>query len=156
MFPAATTVTAARNVNAVGFWPFLSSFSSSVKSRYVFSRSVKVNRDRGSTAHYGLAWMIVRFLTACHVLLGPLTFSYVPTTFVSSATTIEFCQGILRWILDNGLCLSPFVPTVWKWGQQSCCSYYILTLWSENIINVNEEACFEFIALLSAYTLPLW
>ena len=51
--------------------------SSSVKSRYVFSWSVKVCRDRGSPARYGLSRMVLRFTPACHVLLGPLTFCYV-------------------------------------------------------------------------------
>ena len=56
------------------FSHFLSLCSSSVKSRYVFSRSVKVCRDRGSPACYGLSRMVLRFLPACHVLLGPLPF----------------------------------------------------------------------------------
>ena len=46
------------------FKSFLSLCSSSVKSRYVFSRSVKVCRDRGSPARYGLSRMVLRFLTA--------------------------------------------------------------------------------------------
>ena len=36
-------------------------------------------RDRGSTARYGLTRTVVR--PACHVLLEPLTSSYVPTKF---------------------------------------------------------------------------
>ena len=38
-------------------------------------------RDRGSTARYGLTRTVVRLLPACHVLLEPLTSSYVPTKF---------------------------------------------------------------------------
>ena len=56
---------------------FLSLCSSSVKSRYVFSRSVKVCRDSGSPACYDLSRMVLRSIPACHVLLGPLTFCYV-------------------------------------------------------------------------------
>ena len=63
------------------FESFLSLCSSSVRSRYVFSRSVKVCRDRGSPARYGLSRMVLRFLPACHVLLGPLTFCYVAIKF---------------------------------------------------------------------------
>ena len=63
------------------FESFLSLCSSSVKSRYVFTRSVKVCRDRGSPARYGLSRMVLRFLPACHVLLGPLTFCYVAIKF---------------------------------------------------------------------------
>ena len=35
--------------------------------------------DRSSTAHYVLSWMIVCFLLACHVLLGPLMFCSILT-----------------------------------------------------------------------------
>ena len=60
---------------------FLSLYSSSVKSRYVFSRSAKICRDRGSPARYGLSRMVLRFLPACHLLWGPLTFCYVAIKF---------------------------------------------------------------------------
>ena len=63
------------------FGSFLSLCWSSVKSRYVFSRSVKVCRDSGSPARYGLSRMVLRFLPVCHVLLGPLTFCYVAIKF---------------------------------------------------------------------------
>ena len=82
MFPAATAVTVASNVARRGvFKSFLSLCSSSVKSRYVLSRSVKVCRDRGSPARYGLSRMVLRFIPACHVLLGPVTFCYVAVKF---------------------------------------------------------------------------
>ena len=82
MFPAATAVTVARNVARRGaFSHFMSLCSSSVKSRYVFSRSVKVCRDRGSPARYGLSRVVLRFIPACHGLLGPLTFCYVAIKF---------------------------------------------------------------------------
>ena len=42
MLPATTVVTAAETKQAVGFWSFLSLYSSSVKSRYIFSLSIKV------------------------------------------------------------------------------------------------------------------
>ena len=63
------------------FYSVLYLCSSTVKSRYVFSRSVKVCRDRDSPVHYGLSRMVLRFLLACHVLLGPLTFCYVAIKF---------------------------------------------------------------------------
>ena len=63
------------------FYSFLPLCSSSVKSRYVFSRSVKVCRDRGLQARYGLSRMVLRFIPACHVLLGLLTFCYVAVKF---------------------------------------------------------------------------
>ena len=77
MFPAATAVTVARNVARRGVF----SHFCPVKSRYVFSRFVKVCRDRGSPARYGLSRMVLRFIQACHVLLGPLTFCYVAIKF---------------------------------------------------------------------------
>ena len=63
------------------FESFLSLCSSSIKSRYVFSRSVKVCRDRGSPARNGLSRMVLRFVPALYVLLGPLTFCYVAIKF---------------------------------------------------------------------------
>ena len=81
MFPAATSVTVARNVARRGVFSHFAFCSSSVKSSYVFSRSVKVCRDRGSPVHYDLSRMVLRFLPACHVLLGPLTFCYVAIKF---------------------------------------------------------------------------
>ena len=91
MFPAATAVTVARNVARRGVLKsFLSFCSSYVKSHYVFSRSVKVCRDRGSPDCYGLSQRVLRFLPACHVLWGPLTFCY---------DAIKFCnvyQVLLR------------------------------------------------------------
>ena len=65
----------ARNVARRVVLVYLSSFTSSVKSRYVFSRSAKVNRDRGLTAHYNLSRLIVRLLPSCHV-------NYVRTSHV--------------------------------------------------------------------------
>ena len=77
------------------FSSLLSLCSSSVKSRYVFSRSVKVCRDRGSPARYGLSRMVLCFIPACHILFGPLTFCYVAIKFcyayqvLSRFTTIK-------------------------------------------------------------------
>ena len=81
MFPAATAVTVARNVARRGVLVIFVFVISSVKSRYVFSRSVKVCRDRDSQARYGLSRMVLRFIPACHVLLGSLTFCYVAIKF---------------------------------------------------------------------------
>ena len=84
------------------FKSFLSLCSSSVKSRYVFSWSVKVCRDRGSTARYGVSRMVLRFIPACHVLLGPLTFCYVAIKYCYvyqvlsrfSTTSISFSKKL--------------------------------------------------------------
>ena len=110
MFPAATTVTAARNVArrwVLVIFVFVFKF-------YVVSWSVKLNRDRGSTAHYGLSWMIVRFFTACHVLLGPLAFSYVPTKFcyvyivLSRSSTVKLGRLIVfEPVCAHGMKMSP-------------------------------------------------
>ena len=106
MLPAATAVTVARNVARRDvFLSFLSLCSSSVKSRYVFSRSVKVCRGRGSPARYGLSRMVLRSIPACHVLLGPLTFCYV---------AIKFCYvyQVLSRTVGDEWCLNPNMPTV--------------------------------------------
>ena len=92
MFPAATAVTVARNIARRGVF----SHFCPVKSRYVFSRSVKVCRDRGSPKHYGRSRMVLRSIPACHVLLGPLTFV---TLRSSSAMSIKLCQG--TWAMNG-------------------------------------------------------
>ena len=132
-----------------GLGHFLSSFSSSVKSRYVFSRSVKAYRDRGSTAHYGLSRMIVRFLTARHVLLGPLTFSYVPTKFCYDYRIMSrsFTVKLGRWFV-----FEPVFAHCMKMRPTKLLQLLYSDPLIRNIINVNEEACFVFIALLGAYT----
>ena len=96
MFPAATAVTVARNVARRGVFCHCCLCSSSVKSRYVFSRSVKVCRDRGSPARYGLSRMVLRFLPACHVLLGPLTFCYVAIKFCYVYQVLSRISSIKR------------------------------------------------------------
>ena len=78
------------------FYSFLSLCSSSAKSRYVFSRSLKVCRDRGSPARYGLSRMVLRFIPACHVLLGPLTFCYVAIKFCYAYQVLSRFSTIKR------------------------------------------------------------
>ena len=85
MFPAATAVTVARNVARRGvichFCLCVQVLLSLATFSHGLSRSVKVCRDRGSPARYGLSRIALRFLPACHVLLGPLTFCYVAIKF---------------------------------------------------------------------------
>ena len=82
MFPAATAVTVARNVARRGvFSHFCLCVQVLLSLATFFSRSVKVCRDRGSPARYSLSGMVLRFIPACHVLLGPLTFCYVALKF---------------------------------------------------------------------------
>ena len=126
------------------FWSFLSLCSSSVKSRYVFSRSVKVFRDRDSPARYGLSRMVLRFIPACHVLLGPLTFCYVAIKFcyvyqiLSRFSTIK--SG--RWMMFE----PQFSHGIKRRSIKLLQSFYNAPL-IKNIItcNGNKEADFVFI-----------
>ena len=144
MFPAATAVKVARNVARRGVLVILSLCSSSVKSRYVFSRSVKVCRDRGSLACYGLSRVILRFLPACHVLLGPLTFCYV---------AIKFCyvyQVLLRFSTMKFWRWMVFEPQyahcIKRMSTKLLQSLYYAPLLKNTITcNGNEEADFAFI-----------
>ena len=123
------------------FKSFLSFCSSFVKSRYVFSRPVKVCRDRGLPARYGLSRMVLRFLPACHVLLGPLTFCYVVIKFcyvyqvLSRFSTMK--RG--RWIVFEPQCAHGIKRRSTKLLQLL---YYAPLI--KNIItcNSNEEADF--------------
>ena len=67
----------------------------------------------------GLPRLIVHFLPTFHVLLEPLTLS-------SSATSIKFCQGFLRWNVDDRRRLN-LCPR-YKKRSQSCCKHCI-SLW---------------------------
>ena len=128
------------------FESFLSLWSSSDKSRYVFSRSVKVCRDRGSPARYGLSRMVLRFLPACHVLLGPLTFCYVAIKFcyvyrvLSRFSTMK--RG--RWVVFE----PQYAHGIKRRSTKLLQSLYYAPL-IKNIItrtcNGNEEAAFVFI-----------
>ena len=68
-----TAVTVARNVARRGFfYSFLSSYSSYVKSRYVFSRSVKISVTgalRSVTDDSTFLPSLPRSVGTCHVLL---------------------------------------------------------------------------------------
>ena len=104
MFPVATE----KHSSPWGFDHFVFIFKF-----YVFSQSVNVSVDRGSTGHYSLTRMSVRYLMACHVLLGTLTLCYVPTKFCYVYQVLSRFSMVNG---DDGLCLSPFVPTVVKGG----------------------------------------
>ena len=94
MFPA---VTVARNVARRGvFSHFLSLCSSSVKSRYAFSRSVMVCHYIGSrraTVCHGWLYVSSRPATFCYVVIKFFFFFFF---LLRSATSIKFCQGFLR------------------------------------------------------------
>ena len=75
MFPA---VTVARNVARRGVF---SLFCLCVQVLLRSLRFLTVCQGRGLPAHYGLSRIILRFLPACYVLLGPLTFCYVAIKF---------------------------------------------------------------------------
>ena len=82
MFPAATAVMVARNEARRGvFNHYCLCVQVLLSLATFFLRSVKVCRVRGSPARFGLSRMVLRFLPACHVLLGPLTFCYVAIKF---------------------------------------------------------------------------
>ena len=66
-------------------------------------------RDRGSTARYGLTRTVVRLLPACHVLLEPLTSSYVSTKF---GYVYQFPPRFSTVKYSRCVELSPFVPAV--------------------------------------------
>ena len=78
MFPAATAVTVARNVARRGVFSHFCLCVQVLLSLATFShglsRSVVTEVCR-------LSRMILRFLPACHVLLGPLTLRYVAIKF---------------------------------------------------------------------------
>ena len=69
----------------------------------VFSRSVKVCRNRDSPARYGLSRMVLRLLPACHVLLRVLLRCDQVLLRLSSSVKVFYGD---EW------CLSPNMPTV--------------------------------------------
>ena len=145
MFPAATAVTVARIVARRGvFSHFLSLNSSSVKSCYVFSRSVKVCRDRGSAARYGLSRMVLRFLPACHILLGPHTVCYVTIKFCYDYPVLSRFSTMRRgrWMVFE----PQYAHGIKRRSTKLLQSFYYTPL-IQNIItcNGNEEADFVFI-----------
>ena len=98
MFPV---VTAARNVarhGALVLFVFV--------FKFCFLTVSQGFRDRGSTAHYGLPRMLVRFLPTCHVLFGPTTFGHVPTTFcyVYQVLSRFSTEKGGRWVVFEPVC----------------------------------------------------
>ena len=91
MYPAATAVTVARNVARRGVFSHFRLCSQVLLCLATFSHGL--SRSAVTETRYGLSRMVLRFLPACHVLLGPITFF---TLRSSSATFIKFCQGFLR------------------------------------------------------------
>ena len=81
MFPAATAVTVARNVARRGVFSNFCLCVQVVLSLATFSHGLSRSAVTGSPARYGLSRMVLRFIPACHVLLGPLTFCYVAIKF---------------------------------------------------------------------------
>ena len=86
----------------MGFWSFLSSFSFFVRSA-TFSHSLsRLAMTGGLEGAIGLSQMIVRFLSACHVLLD---LWHLVTFQPNPASSIKFCQCRLqRAGVDYGLC----------------------------------------------------
>ena len=92
MFPVATE----KHSSPWGFDQFVFIFKF-----YVFSQSVNVSVDRGSTGHYSLTRISVRYLMACQVLLGTLTLCYVPT---KSSSFKVFYGERGRWVVFEPVC----------------------------------------------------
>ena len=86
-------------------------------------------------AHYGLSQMIVHFLLACHVLVGPLTFYHV---------LIKFCHvyQVSSWFLTVKRGRRVVFEPVCAYGIKRRPLKLLQSLYSEseNIINANEEA----------------
>ena len=80
MFPA---VTVARNVARRGVFSHFCLCVKVLLSLSTFSHGLSRSAVTyiGSPARYGLRWMVLRFLPACHVLLGTLTFCNVAIKF---------------------------------------------------------------------------
>ena len=91
-----------------------------------FSQGLSRSAMTEARRRYGLSRMVLRFIPACNVLLGPLTFCYV---------AIKFCyvyQVLSRFSTINvgdEWFLSPNMPTVLRGGPQSCCNRYIMHPW---------------------------
>ena len=79
MFPAATAVTIARNVARRDVFTHFCLCVQVLLSLATFSHGL--SRSAVPEARYGLSRMVLRFIPACHVLLGPLTFCYVAIKF---------------------------------------------------------------------------
>ena len=134
MFPAATAVTVARNVARRGvfshFCLCLQVLLSLATFSHVQSRSAVTEARRRATVCHG--WF--------YVSSRPSTFYWDLSRFVamrsSSATSIKCCQSFLRWNVGDEWCLSPNMPTVYRWGPQSCCNRNIMHPWSKTSLHV--------------------
>ena len=153
MSPATTAAwNVARRGNLVNF----SSRSSSAKSCYVLSRSVKVSvadrrelNPRDSTAHHvnaqGLPRMGVRFLPVCHGQLGPLTLCHVPIKFCHVYQVLPRSTTAKR---GRRVVFEPVCTQGIKERAPRC----ILNLRWDHIMDFNDETDFAFGCLLGAQT----
>ena len=96
MFLAATAVTVARNVARRGAFSHVCLCVKVLLSLATFSHGLSRSAVlEARAARYGLSRMVLRFIPACHVLFGPLTFCYVAIKFcyvyqvLSRFTTIK-------------------------------------------------------------------
>ena len=78
MFPAATV---ARNVARRGGFSHFCLCVQVLLSLATFFHGLSRSAVTEAQARYGLSRMVLRFIPACHVLLGPLTFCYVAIKF---------------------------------------------------------------------------
>ena len=81
MFPAATAVTVARNVARRGVFSHFCLCVQVLLSLATFLHGLSRSAVTEARRRYGLSRMVLRFIPACQVLLGPLTFCYVAIKF---------------------------------------------------------------------------
>ena len=150
MIPTATAVTVARNVARRGVFSHFRLCVQVLLSLH-FLTVCQGSRDKGSPARYGLSRMVLRFFPACHVLLGSLTFWYVPIKFcyvyqvLSRFSTMK--RG--RWMVFE----TQYAHNIKRRSTKLLQSLYYVPLIINiiNHINDNEEDDFVFIQLLGAY-----
>ena len=110
MFPAATAVPVARNVARRGvcshFCLCIQVLLSLATFSHGLSRSAVTEARRRATVCHGWFYDSSRPATFC----GDL--SRFVTLRTSSATSIKFCKGFLRYNVGDEWCLSPNMPTV--------------------------------------------
>ena len=81
MFPAATAVTVVRNVARRGVFSHFCLCVQVLLSLATLCHGLPRSAVTEARRRYGLSRMVLRFLTAYHVLLRPLTFCYVAIKF---------------------------------------------------------------------------
>ena len=100
-------------------------------------RFVTVCQGRGSPARYGLSRIVLRFLPACYVLLGPLTFCYVAIKFCYVYQVLSRFSKMKRgrWMVFE----PQYAHSEKKRGPQSCCHRYIMHPWSKTSLMVMKK-----------------